>query len=298
MGVTEVFGHRGTGYLPENTLESFQLAFDQGSDAVEFDLVPTADSQLIIRHEPELSKTTNIAALEEFEGRKTKEVIAGEEITGWFSHRLTSREILQLRATERDSRRTESAKNDGKFMIPTLGDLLAAPEFFGKKLIIELKHPDYFLEQGFDLPQMLKMELDIAELDPEASHTFVIESFDWRGLNRAKELIGDKASYVFLAEPATTPEDIDLLIDAVSDNFDGLSLALPQFLSRFDQQVIELNDTLAKIKDRGLLAYTYTARIEQAIDVDRDFMALAEAGFDGVFADQPDIFRKFVSHKK
>jgi len=117
-------------------------------------------------------------------------------------------------------------------------------------------------------------------------------------LIRAKELIGDKASYVFLAEPATTPEDIDLLIDAVSDNFDGLSLALPQFLSRFDQQMIELNDTLAKIKDRGLLAYTYTARIEQAINVDRDFKALAEAGFDGVFADQPDIFRKFVSHEK
>ncbi len=298
MGVTEVFGHRGTGYLPENTMESFQLAFDQGSDAIEFDLVPTSDSQLIIRHEPELSKTTNIAALDEFEKKKSTEVIAGEEITGWFSHRLTSREILQLRATERDSRRTESAENDGKFMIPTLGDLLAAPEFFGKKLIIELKHPDYFLEQGFDLPQMLKMELDIAELDPEASHNFVIESFDWRGLIRAKELIGEMASYVFLAEPSTTPDDVDLLVDAVSDNFDGLSLALPQFLSKFDEEQIELNDMLAKIKAKGLWAYTYTARIEQAINVDRDFKALAEAGFDGIFADQPDIFRKFVSHEK
>jgi len=74
MGVTEVFGHRGTGYLPENTMESFQLAFDQGSDAIEFDLVPTSDSQLIIRHEPELSKTTNIAALDEFEKRKAQKL--------------------------------------------------------------------------------------------------------------------------------------------------------------------------------------------------------------------------------
>ena len=298
MGVTEVFGHRGTAYLPENTLESFQLAFDQGSDAIEFDLVPTADSQLIIRHEPELSKTTNIAALENFETKKSTELIAGEEQTGWFSHRLSSREILELRAVERDPRRVESASNDGKFMIPNLGDLLAAPEFFGKKLIVELKHPDYFLDQGFDVVQMLKMELDIAEMDPEASHVFVIESFDWRGLMRAKELVGDRASYVFLAEPATTPDDIDLLIDAVSDNFDGLSLSLPQFLAKFDEKSIELNDTLARIKSRGLLAYTYTVKTEQAIDIDRDFKALAEAGFDGVFADQPDVFRKFVGDEK
>lgn len=296
MGVTEVFGHRGaSGYLPENTLESFQLAFEQGADAIEFDLVPTIDKQLIIRHEPELSVTTNIAALSQFDSKKTSEVINSEEITGWFSHHLSSREILELRATERFPNRTDSVAHDGKYMIPTLGDLLAAPEFFGKKLIIELKHPDYFFQLGFDLPQMLSLELDIAELDPDASHSFVIESFDWRGLLRAKELIGDRASYVFLAEPATTPDDIDLLIDAVSDNFDGLSLALPQFLAEFDEQAIELNDVLSKIKAKNLLAFTYTARIEQAIDLQRDFKLLANAGFDGVFSDQPDVFRQFVT---
>lgn len=296
MGVTEVFGHRGAcGYLPENTLESFGLAFEQGSDAVEFDLVPTIDNQLIIRHEPELSTTTNIAVLDQFENKKTTEVIAGEEQTGWFSHHLSSREILELRATERYPNREESVAHDGKYMVPTLGDLLAAPEFFGKKLIIELKHPDYFLEKGFDLIQMLKLELDIAEMDPDANHVFVIESFDWRGLMRAKESLGDRASYVFLAEPKTTPDDIEMLIEAVADNFDGLSLALPQFLSTFDSQAIELNDVLGKIKAKKLLAYTYTARIEQAIDVERDFKLLANAGFDGVFADQPDVFRKFVA---
>ena len=296
MGVTEVFGHRGaSGYLPENTLEAFQLAFEQGADAVEFDVVPTSDNQLIIRHEPELSSTTNIAAINQFQSSRSEEIIGGEELAGWFSHRMTSREILDLRAVERYEHRKESAANDGKYMIPTLGDLLAAPEFFGKKLIVELKHPDYFLEQGFDLPQMLKLELDISEMDPEASHDFVIESFDWKGLVRAKELIGSKAKYVFLAEPKTTPDDIDLLIEAVAENFDGLSLALPQFFSKLDSQAIELNDVLQKIKSKNLLAFCYTARIEQAFDLERDFTVLAQAGFDGVFADQPDTFRRFVS---
>lgn len=296
MGVTEVFGHRGAcGYIPENTLESFQLAFDQGADAVEFDLVPTVDNQLVIRHDAELSTTTNIGALDQFGSRKTSLEIAGEELSGWFSHHLSSREFLELRAIERLSTRKESASHDGKYMVPMLGDLLAAPEFFGKKLIIELKHPDYFLDQGFDLPQLLKLELDIAELDPDASHEIVIESFDWRGLISAKELIGDRAKYVFLAEPATTPDDIDLLIDAVSDNFDGLSLSIPQFLKTFDQNSIELNDVLEKIQAKNLLAFTYTAKTEEVIDLDRDFQVLANAGFDGVFADQPDVFRKFVA---
>ena len=48
MGI-KVFGHRGaSAYRPENTLEAFELAFAQGADAIECDLVPTKDGELII----------------------------------------------------------------------------------------------------------------------------------------------------------------------------------------------------------------------------------------------------------
>ena len=295
MGVTKVIGHRGaSGYLPENTIESMQLAFEMGADAVEFDVVPTRDQQLIIRHEPELSKTTNISALPEFESRKRDETINGEQLQGWFSQDYSSREILELRAIERFPNRVESAEHDGKYLIPTLGDLLATPELFGKHLVIELKHPDYYLELGLDLPLMLQRELLIAQMDPEADHQFTIESFDWNGLLRAKELIGPIANYVFLAEPATTPDDMQMFIDAVADNFDGISLALPQFLERFDIEGIAENHVLDMAKAKGLYVFTYTARVEQAVDVPRDFEFLANLGFDGVFADQPDVFRSFV----
>ena len=41
MGIAvEVFGHRGAcGYLPENTMESFEHAFELGAAAIEFDVV-------------------------------------------------------------------------------------------------------------------------------------------------------------------------------------------------------------------------------------------------------------------
>ncbi|MCX8530533.1 MAG: glycerophosphodiester phosphodiesterase family protein, partial [Rhodoluna sp.] len=62
-----VFGHRGaSGYRPENTLEAFELAFDLGADAIECDLLPTADGQLVIIHDHYLSSTTDVASRPEF----------------------------------------------------------------------------------------------------------------------------------------------------------------------------------------------------------------------------------------
>ena len=46
-------GHRGArGLLPENTIPSFLKAIDYGVDTIEFDLVVTADHQILISHEP------------------------------------------------------------------------------------------------------------------------------------------------------------------------------------------------------------------------------------------------------
>ncbi|MEY3163590.1 MAG: hypothetical protein RI887_414 [Actinomycetota bacterium] len=64
MGVAlEVFGHRGAcGYLPENTMESFELAFELGCSAIEFDVVLTKDLVPVIRHDRDFSLTTDISA--------------------------------------------------------------------------------------------------------------------------------------------------------------------------------------------------------------------------------------------
>ena len=57
----EVFGHRGAcGYLPENTMESFEHAFELGAAAIEFDVVMTQDGVPVIRHDRDLTHTTDI----------------------------------------------------------------------------------------------------------------------------------------------------------------------------------------------------------------------------------------------
>lgn len=43
-----VIGHRGaSGYLPEHTLEAYQMAIEQGADFIEPDLVSTKDGVLV-----------------------------------------------------------------------------------------------------------------------------------------------------------------------------------------------------------------------------------------------------------
>ena len=50
-----LIGHRGApGYRPEHTASSYLLAFEQGVDAVEPDLVVSRDGVIVIRHENEI----------------------------------------------------------------------------------------------------------------------------------------------------------------------------------------------------------------------------------------------------
>ena len=57
-----IIGHRGaSGYLPEHTLEAYQLAITQGADVIEPDLISTRDGVLIARHDPNLITSTDVA---------------------------------------------------------------------------------------------------------------------------------------------------------------------------------------------------------------------------------------------
>ena len=73
-----IIGHRGaSGYRPEHTFGSYQLALDLGADVVEQDLVPTKDGHLVCRHEQEISGTTDVADHPEFAGPQDHQVLDG-----------------------------------------------------------------------------------------------------------------------------------------------------------------------------------------------------------------------------
>lgn len=54
----EIIAHRGASAdAPENTLAAIQLAWQQGADAAEIDVMPTADGQLVVIHDETTLRT-------------------------------------------------------------------------------------------------------------------------------------------------------------------------------------------------------------------------------------------------
>ena len=63
-----VIAHRGaSGYLPEHTREAKVLAYGQGADYLEQDVVATSDGRLVVLHDICLDEVTNVA--QRFPGR-------------------------------------------------------------------------------------------------------------------------------------------------------------------------------------------------------------------------------------
>src|SRR5690606_31507112 len=97
-----VIGHRGApGYRPEHSRSSYELALAMGVDAVEPDIVATRDGVLVLRHENEISGTTDVADHPEFADRRTTKTIDGVSLTGWFTEDFTWDELATLRSRER-----------------------------------------------------------------------------------------------------------------------------------------------------------------------------------------------------
>lgn len=57
---TKVWAHRGaSAYAPENTLEAFLLAAEQGADGVELDVQLTKDGEMVVVHDEEIDRVSD-----------------------------------------------------------------------------------------------------------------------------------------------------------------------------------------------------------------------------------------------
>lgn len=155
-----VIGHRGaSGYLPEHTLESYKRAIELGADFIEPDVVATRDGELVVRHEPNITATTDVATRPEFASRKTTRQVDGVAETGWFTTDLTLAELKTLRAKQAMPERDPS--HNGKYAIPTLREVLdlarSESARTGRTIGVypETKHPTYHVTAGLALEDRL-----------------------------------------------------------------------------------------------------------------------------------------------
>ena len=96
----KIIGHKGAaGYAPENTLAGIQVAMDMGADMIEVDVHFTADNEVILFHDENVSRTTNGSGLvHEFTLAEIKQLDAGSKFSPAFAGEQvpTLREALEL----------------------------------------------------------------------------------------------------------------------------------------------------------------------------------------------------------
>jgi glycerophosphoryl diester phosphodiesterase len=251
--------------------------------------VPTLDGELVLRHESELSETTDIADHLEFADRR-KRVLMYERwpVSGWFSEDFTLAELKTLRIKERlPELRPGSAKFDGKFQIPTVDELLSAPWAVGQKLILEVKHGLHFQQLGFDIVGKLA-EIIRAHQASGQKTIFVFESFNLEVVTDMKKRIGGDSKYVFLVDTWGMPTEQSMaeFIEDVASKVDGISF----------NYTLLTPEIIALARKHEMRIYNWTARAEDAeFSVQEHFMKFIDQQPDGIFTDQPDLLVELVA---
>jgi glycerophosphoryl diester phosphodiesterase len=317
-----VVGHRGaSGYRPEHTRASYELAFALGADAVEPDIVATRDGVLVLRHENDISRTTDVARHPEFAGRRTTKSVDGVNVTGWFTEDFTWAELSTLRAIERlPGVRQHSASFDGRYPILRLGELLelidAASERHGRELglVAEVKHATHFAQLGIPLGELIAEALSGWAGDGDR---LVVESFEQSVLGDIKAR-GVSGRYVYLLEAKGAAADLvaglgenapsysaqlsDTGLARLGTEVNGISVGKGRLI-QIDGGGASTTDLIDRAHREGLAVFAWTLRPENKYlsvpfrrgraaewgDWRGEFRMLLDAGLDGAFFDHPDL---------
>ncbi|GBR54318.1 glycerophosphoryl diester phosphodiesterase [Neokomagataea thailandica NBRC 106555] len=213
-----IFAHRGASALrPEHTFGAYAKAMQDGADYIEPDLVMTKDGHLVVRHEPNIAETTNVAEHPEFSSRRRTLTIDGEKQTGWFTFDFTLAEIKTLRARERLSTlRPQNTRYNDRFAIPTFEEMIelvsaeasATGKTFG--IIPEIKHSTFFHSIGLD-PETEFLKI-IAAHEYTRQAPLELQSFETANLAKIRSQVLDinpQARLMFLMDDRNVvPADI------------------------------------------------------------------------------------------
>lgn len=314
-----VIAHRGaSGERPEHTRAAFERAIDQGADMIEPDLVMSRDGHLVVRHENEISETTDVAERPEYADRRRSQIIDGQAVEGWFTEDFTLFELRGLFARERlaDLRPANAAFSDQRIL--TFQDVIDiardASVLTGRNVGVapELKHPSHFASIGLDMEAALLKVLRANGLTGSDAPV-IIQCFEVAPLQRLRSLIDTPLLQLMAADesPADRPDlkwgrqvspEILADISAYAD-YIGVEtgLVLPRNAEGFTTSPTTL---VADAHSAGLKVVVWTLRAENVFlpqerrmgsdpaghgDMVGYVSAFAALGVDAVFTDYPGL---------
>jgi len=291
----DIIGHRGSaGLAPENTLSAFKKACEIGVEAVELDVLLTADDKIVVHHDynlnPEIARTADGEWLNR----------PGPVIRDLTLANLKTYDFGRLKPGTRYSRRyPEQQPVDGEH-IPTLGEvisLLKAKCDPATQLWIEIKtnpeKPDLTPAPGAvadAVVQLLRMQ--------NSTERVRILSFDWRALVHIQKnepeiptvylsLEGKSLNNIKAGRPGASPWMAGLDIDDFSGSIpQAVKAAGGRYWAPYYKHLT--NDLLNEAHALGIQVFVWTP------DKRGDMIRLIEMGVDGIITNRPDILKSVV----
>lgn len=327
-----VIAHRGaSGYLPEHTLPAKAMAYAQGADFLEQDLVMTKDNQLVVLHDHYLDRVTDVA--DRFPDRARAD-------GRYYAIDFTLDEIKSLKFTEGfdivDGKKVQSYPNrfpmgTSDFRVHTFQEeiefIQGLNKSTGKNIGIypEIKSPWFHQQEGKDIStRTLEVLKDYGYTTKDAN--VYLQCFDANELKRIKNTLLPKLgmdlkliqliaytdwnetqeqkpdgswvnySYDWMFEPDSMKE--------VAKYADGIG---PDYHMLFNENStpnnIQLTGMVQDAHANKMAVHPYTIRVDKLPKYAKDSNQLYEiiyntANVDGAFTDFPDLGVEFLKQQK
>jgi glycerophosphoryl diester phosphodiesterase len=283
-----VIAHRGaSGYLPEHTLPAYALAFGQGADYLEPDLVLTKDGVFICLHDIHLEATTDVEQV--FPERKRAD-------GRWYAADFTLEEIRSLRAHERlEDRFPQDAPG---FVVPTFEELLemvrGLERTTGRRVGVypELKAPAWHRQQGLPMEERF-LEVVRRHGYQGREATIFVQCFELETLERLRALGSELPQIMLFGGEEHDPLATEAGLDRVARFANGIGPS--------KDRVVADPELVARAHARGLLVHPYTFRADRLEGYPSFDAELArfyvELRVDGLFTDFPDLAVQFLAKR-
>lgn len=290
-----VIGHRGAaGLAPENTLAAFKKACELGVDAVELDVLLTADSKIVVHHDymlkPDIARTADGKWL----------LHSGPAINTIALDKLKTYDVGRLKPGTRYARRyPEQQPVDGE-RIPTLDEVIELmknncdPD---TEVWIEIKTIPEKLALTPAPETVADAVMQALKKQAFAKRARIL-SFDWRGLVHVQKIAPDIPT-VYLSlegrslnnikpgQPGPSPWMAGIDIDDFNGSIPrAVKAAGGRYWAPYYKHITA--ELLNEAHELGIQVFVWT------VDSKNDMARLIEMGIDGVITNRPDIFKDIL----
>ncbi|MDT0610755.1 glycerophosphodiester phosphodiesterase [Streptomyces lancefieldiae] len=252
-----VVAHRGaSGYAPENTLAAVDKAAELGVRWVENDVQRTRDGELVVLHDDNLRRTTDVE--EVFPDRAP-----------WKVQDFTAAEIARLDAGSWFGAEYAGAR------VPTLKQYVDRVEHNHQKLLLELKNPQLY--PGIER-ETLKVLANEGWLDrPHVAGRLIVQSFSADSVRTVHELKPAVKTGFLGTPPVSELPEYAKFTDQINPSYGTLSASYAASVHAFKGP-----------HGRRMEVFTWTVN-----DADTA-RKVAAYDVDGIISNRPDVVREAV----